>query len=354
MKANELAAQLSLFDSEPSRKHNRRLYTLDESYFQHIDTEEKAYWLGFLASDGNIHRNAIRIEISSLDRDILELLAQSLGSNRPIVDQMRPLMKFNGKRGTGERSYSKFIVQSKLMREHLASHGLTANKTFTVRPWQGPPELMRHYWRGVFDGDGSISKIAYQMRGYPHVKWALVLVGNEHMVRGFHEWAREVCSTRGVPHRQNTIWRFSVSGLQMSQELTRALYLNASIALHRKLEIATELLSLGDLGPGNVAKRLPRAPDGRCISTCAKCGKERHTVERSRRALCYSCARTGKSIPMPFKRLRSPDGFYLRYCEVCNAEIKTVSRPKLTQRFCDPCGRKEAAATRKSNNRMPH
>lgn len=37
-----------------SNKINSRKYTINENYFKNIDTEEKAYWLGFIYADGYI------------------------------------------------------------------------------------------------------------------------------------------------------------------------------------------------------------------------------------------------------------------------------------------------------------
>ena len=37
------------------------------------------------------------------------------------------------------------------------SHGITAKKTDALQPWDGPADLMPHYWRGLIDGDGSIT-----------------------------------------------------------------------------------------------------------------------------------------------------------------------------------------------------
>ena len=36
---------------------NRRKYNVNDSYFEKIDTEHKAYWLGFIYADGYIIKN---------------------------------------------------------------------------------------------------------------------------------------------------------------------------------------------------------------------------------------------------------------------------------------------------------
>jgi hypothetical protein len=49
------------------------IYTIDESYFVQIDTPNKAYWLGSLASDGLVYRVQnkwrFQFQVAEIDRD---------------------------------------------------------------------------------------------------------------------------------------------------------------------------------------------------------------------------------------------------------------------------------------------
>lgn len=64
----------------------RRKYTLDEHYFDIIDTQDKAYYLGLLFSDGcnNICRYAVRIGLQERDKEILEKFSYDIKTNRPL------------------------------------------------------------------------------------------------------------------------------------------------------------------------------------------------------------------------------------------------------------------------------
>ena len=50
-----------------------RKYRCNETYFDHIDSESKAYWLGFIYADGCISNNGYRFEVrlSKNDEDHL-------------------------------------------------------------------------------------------------------------------------------------------------------------------------------------------------------------------------------------------------------------------------------------------
>lgn len=65
---------------DPNR--TTRKYFFDESRFHDIDTEEKAYWLGFLYADGYINedRHAIEIGLKASDKGHLEKFLRFINS----------------------------------------------------------------------------------------------------------------------------------------------------------------------------------------------------------------------------------------------------------------------------------
>lgn len=50
-----------------------RTYSLDENVFEVVDTEEKAYWLGFLYADGYVSDAKNDIEIGLAEKDAAHL-----------------------------------------------------------------------------------------------------------------------------------------------------------------------------------------------------------------------------------------------------------------------------------------
>jgi len=128
-----------------SATENSRIYSLDENFFDLIDTEEKAYFLGFLYADGNVSvkDNSIRLQLKENDRDTLERLNKIIKSNRPLFynDNMCSLN-----------------ISSKHMKESVMKWGLVPQKTFILAfPENLDSNLYSHFIRGYFDGDGSLS-----------------------------------------------------------------------------------------------------------------------------------------------------------------------------------------------------
>lgn len=94
-------------------QHRNRVYAFDESYFEEIDTKEKAYWLGVLMSQGALinFRHTIKITAPKKDKAWLRNLLFVLGSN----DKTHKI--------TGSRTYYS-AVRSKRMFDDLEKLGV--------------------------------------------------------------------------------------------------------------------------------------------------------------------------------------------------------------------------------------
>ena len=130
----------------------KRKYTLNESYFDEIDAPNKAYILGFLYADGYNNRinNSVVLSLSKEDREILEKISEEVGSNKPLFES-----DYINKNDGTERHMLILTMASKHMCESLEKWGLTQNKTFTITfPDFLKEDLIPHFIRGYFDGDG--------------------------------------------------------------------------------------------------------------------------------------------------------------------------------------------------------
>ena len=136
---------------------NRR-YDVNHNYFDIIDTEEKAYWLGFLYADGYIRErksgNSLEMKLSIKDKHHLELFRKSIGSNHKIVDGFNSV-KYKG--GISSSHMSSLAMYSSRLVESIKSQGFHSRKTFTIEQPNINDELIHHFIRGFFDGDGSFT-----------------------------------------------------------------------------------------------------------------------------------------------------------------------------------------------------
>ena len=123
-------------------------------FFQEINTEEKAYWLGFICADGNIHKkqNLLQIRLSSEDEGHLKKLGNIFG--RKLYRQ-----KVVSKKGKICESVILGVCNKKV-KNGLMKNGVYPDKTIldNIKSLNHVPDiLMNHFVRGYFDGDGCIS-----------------------------------------------------------------------------------------------------------------------------------------------------------------------------------------------------
>ena len=220
-----------------------RKYSLNETYFDSIETPEQAYWLGFFTADGGVMKKpyyTIRLALKESDRDHVQLFCDALGgSGHPIR-----------RRESDTGNTVAVTICSRYMVESLERLGVTSCKSLTAKPWSGPEDLMPHYWRGLFDGDGTIFKTV----NHPHrpnggcEMWWTGICGSSYCVEAFAEWARLITGSRakaGVANKRSPdCWAWKTGGGLKPQLLAKALYGNASIALARKEALARTLMSI--------------------------------------------------------------------------------------------------------------
>ena len=200
-------------------------------YFDRIDTPDKAYWLGFIGADGcvtgfNRGYPRLQIKLARKDRGHLVLLHKALKANRPIRDHDEFSLG-------ALRPCSTLTVYSPRLAEALVTHGITARKSATLQPWDGPADLMPHYWRGLMDGDGHIT---INERGV-----YTGLLGSKAVADAYAAWVNLLigCNVHATPKKPSTTaWCVQVGGTRRILHLLAALYDDAPTALARKKALA--------------------------------------------------------------------------------------------------------------------
>lgn len=197
------------------RSRVRRRYTLDETFFERIDTEHKAYFLGLLASDGTVSTRSVWLMLQARDVHILRDLRAAMGSNARIFER-----KIDPK--FPNRGPYKFIYfgSHKLVAD-LTKLGITARKSLTLKYPKVPKHLERHFIRGLLDGDGSVKQASFCFHGTESIVDGIQLAVFSRTGKRLHK-----------AHQQNKLWR--LTGCKGSKEVLSWLYDGASVFLRRK------------------------------------------------------------------------------------------------------------------------
>lgn len=132
-------------------KHN-----IDINYFKTIDTEDKAYWMGYLAADGCIYKNGHKVTLISKDIDIIKKFKESIKSEHKITNNIT----FDKRTNKTYKSHTIQITSTEFA-NNLINSGIKYDKSNNLIFPNIREDLYRHFIRGLFDGDGSIITTKY-------------------------------------------------------------------------------------------------------------------------------------------------------------------------------------------------
>ena len=211
-----------------------RKYKLNENFFKTIDSEEKAYFLGFLFADGYINEkiNMVDLTIHHKDKEILDKFVLC------VYPEGRPLK-------TIRVSYLRLVINSSTIINDLVKYGCVQAKTFILKFPVISEKFQRDFIRGYFDGDGSI---CVGKDGTLN----LSIVGTIDFLDGMKRILKEKCSLNDTmyddrhPERQNNIRALRFGGNILINRIYHYMYDNSTIYLMRKRKIFLSILENKD------------------------------------------------------------------------------------------------------------
>lgn len=135
-----------------TKRGQNRKRKIDETTFETIDTDNKAYLLGLICSDGSIDNDGYGFQICSKDIEILEYAKSILNSDHSIC-------KVSSYDTRTKKVYTRYNVHfcSKKMVNDLKKMGLTNNKSFDCVMPEFDNIYFWSFLRGLFDGDGTVN-----------------------------------------------------------------------------------------------------------------------------------------------------------------------------------------------------
>lgn len=148
----------------------RRTYAINENFFSRW-SPEMAWVLGLLCTDGNLSSHGRRVTFTSIDIDVLEKVKAVMGFEGPIS------------RVNKQSQAHRIMICRARIYDDLLALGLTPAKSLTLKWPKIPPQFMRHFLRGVYEGDGS-----YCLAGRERSSLKISLVsGSDIFIRGVQE-----------------------------------------------------------------------------------------------------------------------------------------------------------------------
>lgn len=224
-----------------------RKYSVNENYFDKIDSEEKAYFLGFLYADGYVHekRGCVTISLRYNDKEILVKLNKLISSNRPLAK-----INYNKyKRGT--KNQFRLNINSKKIAIKLKKIGCSQNKSFTLK--FPNKEILnnfeRAFIRGYFDGDGSFGRYKEKLNNRTRASFSIMST-NKFNIKLKTIVESELGINTYIYKRKKKKYSKYISSLKSSGDVNTIkfldwIYKDSSIALRRKymayLELKKEL-----------------------------------------------------------------------------------------------------------------
>lgn len=199
----------------------------NEHIFDQIDSEEKAYWLGFIFADGYISSSPLREGVKSVYQFELSLGIKDiehLNKFKVFIDYEKDII--------ADKSRCRFIVANKHLWTTLNGLGCTPNKSLSLKFPNIPQNLVKHFIRGYFDGDGCISRHVHNTCVTPHIE----LLGTKQMLE--HVLLYSGISAKykhDIRHSEET-WSLEWTK-DLGIEFINYLYNNCSIYLNRKYEL---------------------------------------------------------------------------------------------------------------------
>jgi len=201
-----------------------RMYSHDFDYFKNIDSEKKAYWLGFFYADGFVESKRphgaqkFGITLSSKDSDHLAKFKSDIKSTNPILE-------YKGSGYNKDGYFSRILMTSQTTVNDLKRHGVVEQKTFKLDFPVIEKSLVRHFIRGYFDGDGyiSVSKKSFVF-GFS---------GREEFLLKIKEFFE---TSKANVLSDKSIYSFKIGGTLAAANQLDKIYKDATVFLDRKFE----------------------------------------------------------------------------------------------------------------------
>ena len=210
---------------------------MKEHFFQEINEEAKAYFLGLLISDGNVFKDntgrqaSISITLDLKDEYMLEKFKEVLQANTSV--------------GHDSRGCGQIAVRSNIMAEDLAKYGVIPRKSYNTYLPLLSKEMMPHLIRGIFDGDGSImAKPNPSNDGHNRFLHSISFCGTHQLMEDISNYILENLGikTAVYDYKDRNLSELKIQNINNIAKFGYWIYRNSTIFLNRKKDIFNDFL----------------------------------------------------------------------------------------------------------------
>ena len=210
---------------------------MKEHFFQEINEEAKAYFLGLLISDGNVFKDntgrqaSISITLDLKDEYMLEKFKEVLQANTSV--------------GHDGRGCGQIAVRSNIMAEDLAKYGVVPRKSYNTYLPLISKEMMPHLIRGIFDGDGSImAKPNRNNDGHNRFLHSISFCGTHQLMEDISNYILENLGikTAVYDYKDRNLSELKIQNIDNIAKFGYWIYRNSTIFLNRKKDIFNNFL----------------------------------------------------------------------------------------------------------------
>lgn len=257
-------------------KIRKSKHVYNENFFDNIDSEPKAYILGMLYSDGcnDYKRGVISLFLKKDDEKIVEKMSSFLYSKRKLYYYRRGTCDVCG-----------FQLTNRKLSNRLNELGCVQKKSLII---EFPPfledNMVRHFVRGVFDGDGCIHLAKNKKQLICSVS---ICSGSKEFLPELNKRVENVLGLSGRfhKHKKTGVYNYAVRGNIRCRKFLDWMYDDAELFMQRKYDtyLKQKEIKLGGpkLKEKQVKKMVNRYKNGETVTSLAKEFKiKRDTVMR--------------------------------------------------------------------------
>ena len=210
---------------------------MKEHFFQEINEEAKAYFLGLLISDGNVFKDntgrqaSISITLDLKDEYMLEKFKEVLQANTSV--------------GHDGRGCGQIAVRSNIMAEDLTKYGVVPRKSYNTYLPPISKEMMPHLIRGIFDGDGSImAKPNPSNDGHNRFLHSISFCGTHQLMEDISNYILENLGIKTTiyDYKDRNLSELKIQNIDNIAKFGYWIYRNSTIFLNRKKDIFNDFL----------------------------------------------------------------------------------------------------------------